>query len=418
MERSRAGAFVNAAAAAAAGTTTTTSLGRGGLACICGRNRLEESGFAHRRRKTVRGGEDEGLSGGRKSRAVPTAVFIWQRSPNEDFDRDESSNNADDASDDSVSGEEDKEDELDFDFKASSGKRPADDKSVVIGTALGAVAKSLSIYSRLKDSSPEDLESVRANASAEAFFVIQRTAQGMVGSLSPNHFDIRITTERVGIDRLLYSSMVTGYVLKNAEYRMRMNDKLREGLGQVFTSRREPSFESVETKEDDGRPEYMREVPDKKRLVRENIEGKVTWKTAETKEEVSMEGNDYIDQLEAEIAGLQEKLRPHMPNDMTNRLLLFLTRLPQQTVTSLGAEISQAASLTMRRILSERLGFIHESKLKMNFTMSREYLAQYICWCLLVGYNIRNFEKQEEVTELLTSYRRGMHKPSQDESCN
>eukprot|EP00188_Purpureofilum_apyrenoidigerum_P004650 Plantae.Rhodophyta-Purpureofilum_apyrenoidigerum.ctg5409.p1 GENE.Plantae.Rhodophyta-Purpureofilum_apyrenoidigerum.ctg5409~~Plantae.Rhodophyta-Purpureofilum_apyrenoidigerum.ctg5409.p1 ORF type:complete len:442 (-),score=82.75 Plantae.Rhodophyta-Purpureofilum_apyrenoidigerum.ctg5409:313-1536(-) len=399
---------------------TTTAAGgfqRGGLTCVCGRSRLGETGFVHRGRNVVRSSQGKRLLDGERERTVPKAVFIWQKSPNEDSDKDDNSSDADDVSGESAHDEGDEKNDFELGSKGPRGKKSAEDRNGATGAAFGAMTKSLSIYSRLKDSTPENMESVRVGASSEAFFVIQRTAQGMVGSLSPNHFDIRITMERVGIDRLLYSSMVTGYVLKNAEYRMRMNDKLREGLGQVFTSRRPRKVEPAETKENtNGHPEYMHEVPDKKLLIRENVEGKVTWKIPDDRKEVSMEANEYMDQLEAEIASLQEKLRPQMPNDMTNRLLLFLTRLPHQTVTSLGAEISQAASLTMRRILSERLGFVHESKLQMNFTMSREYLAQYICWCLLIGYNIRNFEKQEEVTELLTSYRRGMHKSSQDDN--
>lgn len=56
----------------------------------------------------------------------------------------------------------------------------------------------------------ENSESLRQDVSTDAFFVIQKTAVGMVGSLPAKSFDVRVSTERSGMDRLLYSSMITG----------------------------------------------------------------------------------------------------------------------------------------------------------------------------------------------------------------
>ncbi|KAJ8903904.1 hypothetical protein NDN08_000435 [Rhodosorus marinus] len=346
-----------------------------------------------------------------RSRTTPTAVFLWLRSPDENGDhddRDDSQNDADDF------GRPRDEEDMDLN---SYGKGASDQGQLPISGRYNSFgfprksattfSKSLSIYNELKDASPENIESLRMSVSSEAFLVFQRTAQGMVGSLPAKTFEIRVGTDVSGMEQLLYSSMVTGYVVRNAEFRMKMNEKVREGAAQVFTSVN-PDGDS---KEDDdlGSVDYMRGVPDKHKLIREELNGRVSWFDERQNKRIDIDGEEYIDRLEKKLSQMQEKIRPQVSGDVTNKLLLYLTRLPHRTVSSFGAEISEPATVAMCRILSDRLGLLNPSKMKMGFSVSREHVSQYICWCLLVGYSIRNLEMREDISELTSSYRRGMH---------
>lgn len=73
-----------------------------------------------------------------------------------------------------------------------------------------------------------------------------------------------------------------------------------------------------------------------------------------------------------------------IPGPHVIRLLVFLTRLPHQNIAKMGTEISEAAMIAMRRILNERLGTLDRSKMKTSFALSRETLALFVRWCLLV----------------------------------
>lgn len=67
---------------------------------------------------------------------------------------------------------------------------------------------------------PLDVRHVSRDASAVSMDAMKRTVSGMLGLLPAGQFHVSVAAGRDAIARLLVSSMMTGYTLRNAEYRM------------------------------------------------------------------------------------------------------------------------------------------------------------------------------------------------------
>jgi Protein of unknown function (DUF760) len=55
---------------------------------------------------------------------------------------------------------------------------------------------------------------------------MRQTITNMLGTLPPQFFDVRISAVGENLAQLMYSVMMTGYLFKNAQYRMDLRTKL------------------------------------------------------------------------------------------------------------------------------------------------------------------------------------------------
>lgn len=76
------------------------------------------------------------------------------------------------------------------------------------------------LLSLIQEIEPLDVGHISKDASPNSMDAMKRTISGMLGLLPSDQFHVTIETDRDSLARLLVSSMMTGYTLRNAEYRM------------------------------------------------------------------------------------------------------------------------------------------------------------------------------------------------------
>lgn len=324
---------------------------------------------------------------------------------------------------------------------------------------------------------PDDVSRLQSNASECAMDAFRRTVLGIMGALPSDTYDVAVTCDRVGFWRLMQSSLCTGYCLRNAEYRMSLNNTMsatapqnssgthlstragrastrgstnvsspphaaksvpaqHESEGHTPSDPTSPSASasppsssakrsrsgskdrpskdrpskvnrssSTSRRDSSSEPDYMRSVPFRGKVDSSSVSGIVKWWDNEHDAMKEMSASDYVSKLEAEVEILRDRLDAVHNNDKHNgnRLLEFMKTLSMDKITGLTAGIDPVTEDCFTRVTKSVLGEVNVSKVQVQYSTSRDYLAHITFWCLLVGYTLRNLEKRMEMQNLFNS---------------
>ncbi|KAK6928247.1 Protein of unknown function DUF760 [Dillenia turbinata] len=243
---------------------------------------------------------------------------------------------------------------------------------------------------------------------------MKQTISTMLGLLPSDDFSVSIRVSKQPLHRLLVSSIVTGYTLWNAEYRV----SLMRNLEIPMTESKNPHCEERER------------VLEEERVERES-DGIVEVGTAELEMvnvenfgDLSPEALSYIQQLELELAEAKEELDAQKQENLQleenrgngNDLLEYLRSLESNMV----AELSRPSSSEVREIIHQlvqnilqrffkddssefmgesAIGSTEKSKgvddeICVTISTSRDYLAKLLFWCMLLGHHLRGLENR------------------------
>ncbi|KAF9604446.1 hypothetical protein IFM89_006728 [Coptis chinensis] len=255
------------------------------------------------------------------------------------------------------------------------------------------------ISKMLKKIEPFDTCTVSKGVSPEAKDSMKRTISTMLGLLPSDQFSVSIRVSRRPLDRLLASSIITGYTLWNAEYRvslMRNFDLSSENAKAV----------SVPL------PTTTHDVVGSELEVREGGCGEEE-RIPQGLGDLSPEALDYIRTLKSELAIIekelnakkQENMRLECNGDGSNDLLEYLRSLEPDMVNELSRPSSLEVEETINELVQnvlERLfkdgasGFFEDSvigkteqyqdgavELSDTISTSRDYLAKLLFWLVL-----------------------------------
>lgn len=277
---------------------------------------------------------------------------------------------------------------------------------------------------------PDDLARLRSDASEYASDAFKRTVLGIVGALPSEAYEVTITSDRSGLRRLLVSSLSTGYALRNAEFRMILNESLSPTFGSTSSSSAHQSHTQTPSLPEDavqdtppkrGRPvsgkksptssmddssqsepEYMKNVPFRERVDASSLDGNVQWWDTTLGARQEMNAKDYVARLEAENELLRDRLRASVgyEDQGGNKLLDFMKTMSKDKIEALQSDMSAMTEDTFRRVVKSILGDVDSIKVQTTYSTNRDYLAQLTFWCLLVGYTVRNLEKRVEMQAL------------------
>ena len=84
-----------------------------------------------------------------------------------------------------------------------------------------------SLWEYVQDMSPEMVAQMSQPASEEVLKLMERQVSTLLGSLPPEGFGVMITTSREHLGRLLASTMLNGYFLRNVEQRAAIEQSLQ-----------------------------------------------------------------------------------------------------------------------------------------------------------------------------------------------
>jgi len=275
--------------------------------------------------------------------------------------------------------------------------------------------------------SPSDLiAKFTAESDPRVQEAVRTTILGLIGSLPKLAFETTSVTTGQRLASLMFQLQMTGYMFKNAEYRLSMSQSL--GMSDAMSSN------LLLTGFDD-------EFPDKEDdpLVSGKIKGKLkirygkkdkgstseatgtgspedapgavgddsssTDNENENKDdgmEIEVDAAAYMSELRDEVSRLRDELtetKESKDEALRKDLLLYIRTLPGQELKSLTNTMSQDVLVCMKGLVQAVLAGIGDGKIGPDTVteQSGEAMAQLCMWQLAVGYNLRELEVREEM---------------------
>ncbi|KAJ4963575.1 hypothetical protein NE237_023514 [Protea cynaroides] len=232
----------------------------------------------------------------------------------------------------------------------------------------------------VKNVQPEFLELFVKRAPQQVVDAMRQTVTNMIGTLPPQFFAVTVTTVAENLAQLMYSIMMTGYMFRNAQYRL----ELQQSLEQV-------ALPNLEEKKD---------LPDYAPGTQKNVTGEVIrWNNVSGPEKI--DAVKYIELLEGEIEELNHQLGRRSANG-ENELLEYLKSLEPQNLKELTSTTGEDVVLAMNTFIKRLLAVSDPAQMKKKATeTSAPELARLLYWLMVVGYSIRNIEVRFDMERVL-----------------
>ncbi|KAL8475586.1 hypothetical protein ACS0TY_028300 [Phlomoides rotata] len=272
------------------------------------------------------------------------------------------------------------------------------------------------IANMLKRIEPLDNSVISKGVSDSAKDSMKQTISTMLGLLPSDQFAVTVRVSKQPLDRLIVSSIVTGYTLWNAEYRVSLMRNFDISLD---------SSNRSDSSENDGPSEVRWEDSDGEKDTSDGVE-----RCAEKLEKINLqifqdsspETLNYIQQLELELSAAKQELhaRKQENSEMehirksNNNLLEYLRSLESDMVAELSRPssleveeiIHQLAQKTLQNSFKDEFPSDYEGGLALSSNQdtdnelcdtictSRDYLAKLLFWCMLLGHHLRGLENR------------------------
>lgn len=213
------------------------------------------------------------------------------------------------------------------------------------------------------------------------------TVMTILGTLPNYALDAALITTSSKLANLIYQMQLTGYMLKNAEYRMSLTRSLK-GLPKlpVSTVIQKGNFSASV-----GNPEQV------------SIQGEVTITDKVSGAQATIDADEITLALSKEVEALRAELgqlRGEREKELQSNLLTYVQALPEQEMVKLSSGMSEDvmdAFATLVDSLLNKLNISREGP-EVAVQQSMGALAQLCMWQLTVGYTLRERESFETGT--------------------
>ncbi|KAL4302302.1 hypothetical protein GQ457_10G020440 [Hibiscus cannabinus] len=292
---------------------------------------------------------------------------------------------------------------------------------------------------------PLDVSLIQKDVSPTTVDAMKRTISGMLGLLPSDRFQVFIEALWEPLSKLLVSSMMTGYTLRNAEYRLclernlgcegdletqtseKSNFHLQEMLldstkiNELFeknglsSASEETNKEQFEDMDFQGLGEMPLEARKyilhlKSRLTAVNKElHEVKRKNAalQMQQFVGEEKNDLLDYLRSlepeKVAELSEPTSPEVKDTIHSVVHGLLATLSPRMHSKIPPLSENTATGTVNIGNEDCAELVENTSLQFQpfISLTRDYLARLLFWCMLLGHYLRGLEYRSELMELL-----------------
>ncbi|KAM0893180.1 hypothetical protein ACQ4PT_025271 [Festuca glaucescens] len=227
---------------------------------------------------------------------------------------------------------------------------------------------------------PEFMELFVKRAPTQVVDAMRHTVTNMVGTLPPQFFAVTVTTVAENLAQLMYSVLMTGYMFRNAQYRL----ELQQSLEQIALP---------EPKEEKGSEDY---APGTQKKVSGEV---IRWNKATGPEKI--DAVKYIELLEAEIDELSRQVA-RKSSQGSNELLEYLKTLEPQNLKELASSAGEDVVFAMNAFIKRLLAVSDPKHMKTAVSeTSGSQLANLLFWLMIVGYSMRNIEVRFDMERVL-----------------
>ncbi|KAJ4826447.1 hypothetical protein Tsubulata_013639, partial [Turnera subulata] len=272
------------------------------------------------------------------------------------------------------------------------------------------------IANMLKRIEPLDNSVISQGVSDSAKDSMKQTISTMLGLLPSDHFSVSIKFSKQPLHRLLFSAIVTGYTLWNAEYRMSLTRNLD-------VSAERPLDSAAKDGELELLSEDEREESESVAVGGEEDDLEIS---PDVLGDLPPEALEFIQQLTAELADAEEELQARKQETIEmelnrrnkNDLLDYLRSLDPDMVLELSRPSCMEVEDIMHQLVQNILRRFFKDAPTANFVgdsttankanhqddgldeffntigTSRDYLAKLLFWCMLLGHHLRGVENR------------------------
>mmetsp|Transcript_428 Transcript_428/g.717 ORF Transcript_428/g.717 Transcript_428/m.717 type:complete len:504 (+) Transcript_428:266-1777(+) len=274
--------------------------------------------------------------------------------------------------------------------------------------------------------SPSELISrFTSTAHPRAQEAVRSTILGLIGTLPKMAFETTTITTGERLASLMFQLQMTGYMFKNAEYRLSLSQSLGlktningSSSGKFFLGKSNIDGDDEEDDDDeDGRlsagkvkgkikVSYQRKRTDDQ--TKERNDDGMSQDSDSSAMEIEVDAAAYMAELRNEVSKLREDListRQAKEEAIRKDLLLYIRTLPQQELNKLTNTMTNDVLVAMKALVNVVMSGIGDGRIDRNTIteQSGEAMAQLCMWQLVVGYNLRELEVREEMKNALKS---------------
>lgn len=210
------------------------------------------------------------------------------------------------------------------------------------------------------------------------------------------NFKARVVTSAERLASLMFQLQLTGYMFKNAEYRMAISKQIDSSYLLPAADIDLPGelYDDVTYgRNDDGND-----------VINGQIKGKLNVKYA--KHEIDVDAESYVSELKSEIKRLREEMLAHQKIKQDQDLLSYVRSLPPTEMNQL-TNVSQDVITAMKGLVNAVMaGIANDDKQDDDdkqiapdtiLEQSGEAIAQLCMWQLVSGFNLRELEIREQM---------------------
>ncbi|KAK7266229.1 hypothetical protein RIF29_18871 [Crotalaria pallida] len=285
---------------------------------------------------------------------------------------------------------------------------------VVFSTRKSTFDRGFSVIANmLKRIEPLDNGVITKGVSDSAKDSMKQTISTMLGLLPSDQFSVTVTVSKQPLHRLLVSSIITGYTLWNAEYRM----SLMRNFDISPSADEQPNGDNSEVSEVKGGG--IEVVSD---LGFKDLESSCPRVFGD----LPPQALNYIQQLQSELTNVKEELNAQKQAILQieyergnrNNLLEYLRSLDPDMVAELSRPSSVEVEDIIHQLVQNVLRRFYGNEASSNFMeqsieggninnhpdsgdefsdtvgTSRDYLAKLLFWCMLLGHHLRGLENR------------------------
>ncbi|TVT97710.1 hypothetical protein EJB05_57030 [Eragrostis curvula] len=246
----------------------------------------------------------------------------------------------------------------------------------------------------VKNVQPEFMELFIKRAPSQVVEAMRQTVTNMIGTLPPQFFAVTVTTVAENLAQLMYSVLMTGYMFRNAQYRL----ELQQSLEQVALP--EPKEEKYVSPVVEETIKGSKDSPDYAPGTQKKVTGEVIrWNKATGPEKI--DAVKYIELLEAEIDELSRQVA-RKSSQGSNELLEYLKTLEPQNLKELTSTAGEDVVFAMNAFIKRLLAVSDPAQMKTTVSeTSANQLANLLFWLMIVGYSMRNIEVRFDMERVL-----------------
>nr|GEU36503.1 hypothetical protein [Tanacetum cinerariifolium] len=282
----------------------------------------------------------------------------------------------------------------------------------------------------IQEIEPLDVSIIQRDVPPTTIDAMKRTISGMLGLLPSDQFQVLIEALWKPLSKLLVSSLMTGYTLRNAEYRLCLErnfdtDEENRPPGQDELPKSEKPNANASEIPDLGQmtPEvqqYILKLQSRLFSVKKELH-EVKRKNAalQMQQFVGEEKNELLDYLRSlqpeKVAELSEPTSADLKETIHSVVHGLLATLSPK-MHSQAPHISESTSIgTTNMGIGNDVVENTSIQFQPLISLSRDYLARLLFWCMLLGHYLRGLEYRVELMELLSLPSNGQNEASDGE---